>query len=68
MLKNAFTAEKDKVYFENKLAASDADLDRLNDQMKSLSLKLEFSNDTIRNRKLLNDYTYIGFFKGVLSY
>ncbi|WOG95304.1 hypothetical protein DCAR_0414616 [Daucus carota subsp. sativus] len=44
-------AEKDKVYFENKLAASDADLDRLNDQMKSLSLKLEFSNDTIRNRE-----------------
>ncbi|KAK1373226.1 Synaptonemal complex protein 1 [Heracleum sosnowskyi] len=42
-------AEKDKVCFENKLAASGAALDRLNDAMKSLSLKLESSSDTIRN-------------------
>lgn len=42
-------AEKDKVCFENKLAASGAALDRLNNAMKSVSLKLESSNDTIRN-------------------
>ncbi|KAM7482156.1 hypothetical protein LguiB_006739 [Lonicera macranthoides] len=44
-------AEKDKEFFENKFSATSVALDSFNDQMKSLSLRLESSEETIRNRK-----------------
>ncbi|KAK1429592.1 hypothetical protein QVD17_11806 [Tagetes erecta] len=43
-------AEKDKVFFENKLSETSVALDNLNGQMKSLSLKLESSEETVRTR------------------
>ncbi|XP_071698726.1 synaptonemal complex protein 1-like [Rutidosis leptorrhynchoides] len=43
-------AEKDKVFFSNKFSDTSVALDNLNSQMKSLSLRLESSEDTIRNR------------------
>ncbi|KAJ0756886.1 hypothetical protein HanOQP8_Chr04g0140131 [Helianthus annuus] len=46
----ASTAEKDKVFFENKLSETSVALDSLNGQMKSLSLRLESSEETVRTR------------------
>ncbi|KAI3822436.1 hypothetical protein L1987_10026 [Smallanthus sonchifolius] len=43
-------AEKDKVFFENKLSETSVALDILNGQMKSLSLRLESSEETVRIR------------------
>ncbi|KAJ0714287.1 hypothetical protein HanPI659440_Chr13g0487811 [Helianthus annuus] len=43
-------AEKDKVFFENKLSETSVALDNLNGQMKSLSLRLESSEETVRTR------------------
>ncbi|XP_031392918.1 synaptonemal complex protein 1-like isoform X2 [Punica granatum] len=43
-------AEKDKEFFEDKLSASSAAFDSLNQQMKDLSLKLESQEETIRKR------------------
>ncbi|CDP01053.1 unnamed protein product [Coffea canephora] len=44
-------AEKDKVYFEDKLSASSVALDNLHEQMKSLSLRLESSEEAVRTRE-----------------
>ncbi|CAO2834367.1 unnamed protein product [Amaranthus hypochondriacus] len=43
-------SEKDKQLIEEKLTANSAALDALNDQMKSLSLKLESAEENIRER------------------
>ncbi|KAL6962733.1 hypothetical protein U1Q18_037689 [Sarracenia purpurea var. burkii] len=42
-------AEKDKELFEHKLSARASALDNLHDQMKALSLRLESSEETVRN-------------------
>nr|GEY88993.1 synaptonemal complex protein 1-like [Tanacetum cinerariifolium] len=53
-------AENDKVFFTNKLSETSADLDNLHGLMKSLSLRVESSEETIRNRKLnLRDTRFI---------
>ncbi|KAA8538084.1 hypothetical protein F0562_027692 [Nyssa sinensis] len=44
-------AEKDKAFFEDKLSVSSTALDNLHDQMKSMSLRLESSEETVRNRE-----------------
>ncbi|PWA96653.1 myosin heavy chain-related protein [Artemisia annua] len=43
-------AENDKVFFTNKLSETSAELDNLHGQMKSLSLRVESSEETIRNQ------------------
>ncbi|XP_074263018.1 synaptonemal complex protein 1-like [Silene latifolia] len=43
-------AEKDKLVIEEKLNTNSAALDSLNDEMKSLSLKLECAEETVRER------------------
>ncbi|KAL3504738.1 hypothetical protein ACH5RR_034579 [Cinchona calisaya] len=44
-------AEKDKIFFEDKLSASQVAFDNLHEQMKSLSLRLESSEETVRTRE-----------------
>ncbi|KAH7865402.1 hypothetical protein Vadar_006149 [Vaccinium darrowii] len=44
-------AEKDKKFFEDKLSSSASALDNLHVQMQTLSLKLETSEETVRNRE-----------------
>ncbi|CAH9094500.1 unnamed protein product [Cuscuta epithymum] len=44
-------AEKVKAFLEDKLYASSVSLDNLHGQMKTLSLRLKSSEDTIRNRE-----------------
>ncbi|THG12677.1 hypothetical protein TEA_026804 [Camellia sinensis var. sinensis] len=44
-------AEKDKEFFEDKLSSSAAALDNLHDQMKTLSLRFESSEETVGNCK-----------------
>ncbi|KAI3513699.1 hypothetical protein L1887_21038 [Cichorium endivia] len=44
-------AEKDKAFFANKLSETSIALDNLHGQMKSLSLRLESSEQTIKNRE-----------------
>ncbi|KAH6832849.1 hypothetical protein C2S53_014360 [Perilla frutescens var. hirtella] len=44
-------AEKDKAYFEDKLSATSVTLNELHQNMKSTSLKLESSEETIRTRE-----------------
>ncbi|CAK9154261.1 unnamed protein product [Ilex paraguariensis] len=44
-------AEKDKACFEDKLSGTSVALDNLHDQMKCLSLRLESSEETVRNRE-----------------
>ncbi|KAI8538602.1 hypothetical protein RHMOL_Rhmol09G0117200 [Rhododendron molle] len=46
------TVDKDKEFFEDKLLSSALAIDNLHDQMKTLSLKLESSEETVRNGKL----------------
>ncbi|KAL4577325.1 hypothetical protein LXL04_013433 [Taraxacum kok-saghyz] len=45
------TAEKEEDFFTNKLFETSSALDNLHGQMKSLSVKLESSEETIRNRE-----------------
>ena len=42
------TAEKDKAFFANKMSESSLALDSLYGQMKSLSLKLDSSEETMK--------------------
>ncbi|KAL3514142.1 hypothetical protein ACH5RR_026859 [Cinchona calisaya] len=44
-------AEKDKIFFEDKLSTSSVALDNLHEQMNSLSLRLEYSEETVRTRE-----------------
>ncbi|KAG8378313.1 hypothetical protein BUALT_Bualt08G0124400 [Buddleja alternifolia] len=44
-------AEKDKAFFEDKLSATSVALDKLHESMKSMSLKLDSSEETIKNRE-----------------
>lgn len=48
------TAEKDKASFEDRQSAISVVVDNLQDDLKSLSLRLESSEETVRNCKLLN--------------
>ncbi|KAI8538607.1 hypothetical protein RHMOL_Rhmol09G0117200 [Rhododendron molle] len=43
------SVDKDKEFFEDKLLSSALAIDNLHDQMKTLSLKLESSEETVRN-------------------
>ncbi|XP_057469246.1 synaptonemal complex protein 1-like isoform X2 [Actinidia eriantha] len=42
-------AEKDKEFFDDKMSTSASALDNLHDQMKTLSLRLKSSEETVRN-------------------
>ncbi|XP_073304796.1 synaptonemal complex protein 1-like [Primulina huaijiensis] len=43
-------AEKDKAYFEDKLSETSVSLDKLHEQMKSMSLRLDSSEETVKIR------------------
>lgn len=45
------TAEKDKAYFEDKLSATSVTLNEFHENLKSMSLKLDSSEQTIRTRE-----------------
>ncbi|KAK4429689.1 Synaptonemal complex protein ZEP1 [Sesamum alatum] len=46
-----FAAEKDKAFFEDKLSATSVALDKLHEHMKSMSLRLDSSEETIKTRE-----------------
>ncbi|KAK4391128.1 Synaptonemal complex protein 1 [Sesamum angolense] len=46
-----FAAEKDKAFFEDKLSATSIALDKLHEHMKSMSLRLDSSEETIKTRE-----------------
>lgn len=48
---SSFSAEKDKQVFEEKLSASSLALDNLHGHLKSLSSRLESSEENTRDRK-----------------
>ena len=57
------TAEKDKEFFNDKMSTSASALDNLHDQMKTLSLRLESSEETVRNCKLPLFHCFIRSFR-----
>ncbi|XP_042049625.1 synaptonemal complex protein 1-like isoform X3 [Salvia splendens] len=58
-------AEKDKAYFEDKLSATSVTLSDLHENMKSMSSKLDSSEQTMRNRE--KELLELGFEKGNLE-
>ncbi|KAL0326232.1 UNVERIFIED_CONTAM: Synaptonemal complex protein ZEP1 [Sesamum radiatum] len=50
-VQNDFAAEKDKAFFEDKLSATSVALDKLHEHMKSMSLRLDSSEETIKTRE-----------------
>ncbi|XP_057795848.1 synaptonemal complex protein 1-like [Salvia miltiorrhiza] len=58
-------AEKDKAYFEDKLSATSVTLSDLHENMKSMSLKLDSSEQTIRTRE--KELMELGLEKGNLE-
>lgn len=45
------SAEKDKSFFEDNFSTTSVALDNLHDQMKSLSLRLNSSENTVKSRE-----------------
>lgn len=56
------TAEKDKASFEDRRSATSVVIDNLQDNMKALSLRLESSEETVRNCKLIMPCCAIYFY------
>ncbi|KZV35122.1 Myosin heavy chain-related protein [Dorcoceras hygrometricum] len=50
LTKQVQNAEKDKAYFEDKLSETSVALDKLHEQMKSMSLRLDSSEETVKIR------------------
>ncbi|GER37763.1 myosin heavy chain-related protein [Striga asiatica] len=48
----SLSAEKDKAFFENKLSETSAALDKLHEHMKSMSSRLDSSEETIKKREM----------------
>ncbi|KAG5531888.1 hypothetical protein RHGRI_026484 [Rhododendron griersonianum] len=49
LVNRTLSSDKDKEFFEDKLLSSALAIDNLHDQIKTLSLKLESSEETVRN-------------------